>query len=152
MDIGCYCINLARLLFDAEPVGIRAAVRRDPVMGIDIVGSAVLDFPGGGQSSFTCSIRAEPYQRVHIFGTAGRIELEIPFNIPPDRQTRIFVTSGGDASVAPATRTLVFPAADQYSIQATLFARAVLDGTEVPVPVRDAVANLQVIEAILASG
>ncbi len=151
MDIGCYCINLSRMLFAAEPARVKAAVRRDPEMGIDIVSSAVLEFPGGGQSTFACSIRAEPYQRVHIFGTAGRIEIEIPFNIPPDRETRVLVTSGGEAPVAPATETLVFEAVDQYSIQASLFARAVLEGTEVSVPVEDAVANMRVIEAILAT-
>jgi predicted dehydrogenase len=150
MDIGCYCINLSRLLFGAEPAGIKASVRRDPEMGIDIVASAILEFPGGGQSAFTCSIRAEPYQRVRIFGTSGRIEIEIPFNIPPDRETRVFLTSGGDPPVAPATEARTFPPADQYSIQASLFARAVLEGTEVPVPVEDAVANLKVIEAILS--
>ena len=145
MDIGCYCINLSRMLFDAEPTRIEASVRRDPEMLIDIVSSALLEFPGGGQSAFTCSIRAEPYQRVHIFGTSGRIEIEIPFNIPSDRETRIFMTSGGDAPTAPIT-------ADQYSIQASAFSRAVLENTEVPVPIEDAIANMKVIEAILATG
>jgi predicted dehydrogenase len=120
-------------------------------MGIDIVTSAVLGFPGGGQSTFTCSIRAEEYQRVHIVGSDGRIDIEIPFNIPPDRETRIFVTQGGDPPVAPATETLVFPAVDQYTIQASLFAQAVLDDTDVPVPPADAIANMRVIEAILAT-
>jgi len=152
MDIGCYCINLSRMLFAAEPIRIEAAVRRDPEMGIDIVSSALLEFPGGGQSAFTCSIRAEPYQRVHLFGTSGRIEIEIPFNIPSDRETRVFVTSGGDAPVAPATETLVFAPIDQYSIQASAFARAVLGDTAVPVPAEDAVANMKVIEGILATG
>lgn len=151
MDIGCYCINLSRMLFESEPSRIEAVVRRDPAMGIDIVTSAVLGFPGGGQSTFTCSIRAEEYQRVHIVGSDGRIDIEIPFNIPPDRETRIFVTQGGDPPVAPATDTLVFPAVDQYTIQASLFAQAVLDDTDVPVPPADAIANMRVIETILAT-
>ncbi len=151
MDIGCYCINLSRMLFEAEPTRVEAAVRRDRTMGIDIVSSAVLEFPGGGQATFTCSTRAEDYQRVHIVGTHGRIDIEIPFNIPPDRQTRIFVTQGGDPPVAPTTETVSFPAADQYTIQASLFARAILDDTEVSVPIEDAIANMRVIETILAT-
>jgi predicted dehydrogenase len=151
MDIGCYNVNLSRLLFGAEPTAIDAVVRRDPEMGVDIVSSAVLQFPGGGQSSFTCAIRAEDYQRVHIFGTRGRIEMEIPFNIPPDRATRIFVTAGGDPPADPATETIEFEPADQYTIQARLFAQAVLDDTDVPVPASDAVANMKVIETILAN-
>jgi len=151
MDIGCYCINATRMLFQAEPERVEASVRRDPAMGIDIVTSAVLEFPGGGQSTLTCSTRAEPDQRVHIVGSEGRVELEIPFNIPPDRDTRIFVTKGGDPPVAPDTQTMTFSAADQYTIQASLFAQAILDDSDVPVPVDDAIANMRVIEAILAN-
>lgn len=150
MDIGCYSINSARMLFAAEPVSIQAAVRRDPVMMVDTLSSVVLGFPGGGQATFTCSIRTEPDQRVHIVGDSGRIDIEIPFNIPPDRETRIFVTVGGDPPVAPDTRTVTFPAADQYTIQAELFAAAIIDDAPVPVPVTDAIANMRVIEAVLA--
>jgi predicted dehydrogenase len=149
MDIGCYNINASRMLFDAEPVRIEAAVRRDPVMGIDTLSSAVLEFPGGGQATFTCSIRSEDYQRVHIVGSTGRIEIEIPFNIPPNRETRILLTVGGDPPVAPVTETLVFPAEDQYTIQARLFAQAILDDSPVPVPVSDAIANMKAIDSIL---
>jgi len=148
MDIGCYNINLSRMLFAAEPVSVGGAVRRDPVMGIDTLSSAVLEFPDGGQASFTCSTRVESDQRVHIVGTEGRIEIEVPFNIPPDRETRIFVSARGEPS---DTMTLSFAPADQYTIQADLFARAVLDDTAVAVPVSDAVGNMRVIEAILAA-
>jgi len=151
MDIGCYPINVARLVFESEPDEVASVVRRDPQMGIDVVTSAVLGFPGGGQASFTCSTRAEDYQRVHILGTDGRIEIEIPFNIPPRRETRILITSGGEPPIDPDTETIVFPPKDQYTVQAELFADAVLSGGPVPVPPADAVANMKVIEAVLAS-
>jgi predicted dehydrogenase len=151
MDIGCYNVHLSRLLFAAEPTEVQAAVRRDPDMGIDTLSSAVLTFPGGGQATFTCSTRAEPDQRVHIVGTQGRIAIEIPFNIPPDRETRITITAGGDPPVAPHTDVRTFAPADAYSLQATAFARAILDDTPTPVPIEDAVANMRVIEAILAT-
>lgn len=147
MDIGCYNINLSRMLFGAEPTRIAATVHRDPVMGIDTLSSAVLEFPGGGHATFTCSTRSESDQRVHIVGTEGRIEIEIPFNIPPDRETRIFLTQGGNP-----TRTIQFEPVDQYTIQAELFAQAILDDTALAVNIDDAFANMEVIEAILATG
>ena len=119
-------------------------------MGIDTLTSAVLGFPRGGQSSFTCSTRAEDFQRVHIVGTGGRVEIEIPFNIPPGVDTRISVTAGGEPPLAPATETIVFPPANQYTIQAELFAQSILDDTPVPVDPSDAVANMKVVDAILA--
>lgn len=150
MDIGCYCINLSRLVFDDEPTSISAEVTRDPALGVDTVTSAVMAFPRGGHALFTCSTRAEDSQGVHIIGTAGRLEIDIPFNIPTLVDTRIRVTAGGDPPVDPATETVVFPPANQYTIQAEAFARAILDDTPVPVDPRDAIGNMAVIEAILA--
>jgi hypothetical protein len=40
---------------------------------------------------------------------------------------------------------------DQYTVQAEVFAAAVLDGVEPPFPIEDAVANLRVMEQITAS-
>lgn len=150
MDIGCYAINSARLLFGAEPVAVRSSLHRDAEMGIDTLTSAVLEFPGGGQCTFTVGIRSEPYQRVQVVGTRGRLEVEIPFNIPSDRPTRLFVTAGGDPPADPDTRTLEFPTANQYTLQAEAFGQAILDGAPAPVPPSDALATLAVMEAVRA--
>ena len=149
-DIGCYSVNLSRMLFAAEPTRVRASITRDPVLRVDTVTSAILEFDSG-VATFTCSTRTESDQRVDIYGTEGRVSLEIPFNIPPDRPTRIFLTAGGDPPVAPATETFTFEAADPYACEADRFADAVLDGVPLPVQPEDAVANLRVIEAIFAA-
>jgi predicted dehydrogenase len=150
-DIGCYCVNLSRMLFGAEPERVGGSVLRDPVMGIDVLTSGILDF-GDVVATFTCSTRAEPDQRVHIYGTEGRISLEIPFNIPPDRPTRVSLTAGGDPPVRPETEVFTFDPANEYTIQAERFAAAVLDGGRVPIPPSDAVGNLRVIEELFRSG
>jgi predicted dehydrogenase len=150
MDIGCYAINLSRMLYGGEPTGVSAAVHRDPRFGVDVVTSALLEF-GDGQSVFTVSTQAEPEQRVHVMGTTGNIEVEIPFNIPPDRETRVLVTAGGDPPTDPDTVTIAFPQVDQYTVQAELFAQAILDDTPVPTAPGDGVANMEVIERIFAA-
>ena len=146
-DIGCYAVNLSRMLFAAEPVRVTSAIRRDPLGGTDTLASAILEFDAG-VASFTVSTRAEDDQRVHVHGSTGRISVEIPFNIPPDRPTRIQLASGGEPPVAPNVETLTFPAADPYTAEASAFATAVLEDRPVPVPPADAVANLRVIETI----
>jgi predicted dehydrogenase len=151
MDVGCYSVNLSRMLFGREPDRVEASVRRDPEMGVDVLTSAILGF-GDDVATFTCSTRTEPDQRVHVYGTQGRISVGIPFNIPPDLPTQVFLTSGGDPPVNPATETLTFEPADPYAIQAERFARAVLDDEPLPVPPEDAVANMRVIEAIFEAG
>ena len=149
-DIGCYTINLSRMVFGGEPSRIQASLRRDAATGVDVLVSAILDFEGG-VASFTCAIRSESDQRVDIYGTTGRISIEIPFNIPPDRPTRIRLTAGGDPPVAPHTTVLEFPTTDPYTAEVERFASAVLDGGPTPVPPEDAVANLRVIEEIFAT-
>ena len=104
---------------------------RDPATGTDVVTSGILGF-GDGLAIFTCSTRAEDDQRVDIYGTTGRISIEIPFNIPPDLPTRIFVTAGGDPPVAPNTETLTFDAADPYTVEADAFADRGPGGTPGP--------------------
>ena len=151
-DVGCYCVNLSRMLFGGEPVRVEGAVVRDGAAGdgVDILTTGLLEFDNG-LASFGCSIRTEPDQRVDVYGSDGRISIGIPFNIPPDRPTQVFVTKGGDPPVAPATETLTFETKDPYAAEAERFAEAVLDGLPTPVPPSDAVANLRVIERLFAS-
>ncbi len=149
-DIGCYQVNLSRMLFGVEPIDVEAVITRDPTSGVDIVTSALLTFPAG-VATFTCSTRLEPDQQVHIYGTEGRISIGIPFNIPPDRPTQVFLTAGGDPPVAPDTQVLTFETADPYAVEAEAFATAVLDGLPTPVSPTDAVANLRVMERIFAA-
>jgi predicted dehydrogenase len=149
-DIGCYSVNLSRMLFGAEPRHVWAALVRDPVMQVDVLTSGIMTFDDG-IASFTCSTRAEDDQRVHIYGSTGRISIWIPFNIPPDRPTEVYVSAGGDPPVAPDTRVLTFEVADPYTVEFERFAAAVLDGQPAPVPPEDAVANLRVLERIFAA-
>lgn len=148
MDIGCYAINLSRMVFGSEPTRVQASLRKDPDFGVDIVTSALLDF-GDGHASFVVSTQTEPDQRVHLLGSTGRIEIEIPFNIPPDRETRVFLTQAGNPAAGPDTVTITFPPTNQYTVQAELFAQAILDDGPVPTPPEDGVANMAVIEQIV---
>jgi predicted dehydrogenase len=138
------------MLFGEEPMQVAATIRRDPVMGVDVVASAILEF-STGTAAFTCSTRAEDDQRVDIYGTRGRISIRIPFNIPPDRPTTVTIAAGGDPPVAPDIEVLTFPTADPYAVEVEAFTAAVLDSTPTPVPPDDAVANVRVIERIFAA-
>jgi predicted dehydrogenase len=149
MDIGCYPINISRFLFGEEPVRVMGLIERDPEMKTDRLTSAILHFPSG-QSIFTCSTQLVPYQRVNVFGTKGRIEVEIPFNAPNDRPCRIFIDDGHDLFGGGITSE-TFPICDQYTIQGDAFSKAVMENTAVPVPLEDAIKNMAVIEAIFRS-
>lgn len=144
MDIGCYPINTSRWVFGEEPRRAAALVERDPKFGTDRLTSAILDFPSG-QATFTASTQMFPYQKMHLFGTTGRVEIEIPFNAPPDQHTRIQI-------YAPEQRVETFGVCDQYTLQGDAFSRAILDEGPIPVPLEDALRNMATIDAVFRSG
>ncbi len=148
-DIGCYPIAMSRFMFGSEPSRVVSLVERDPEMKIDRLTSALLEFPEG-HALFTCGTQLVPYQRMQFLGTTGRIEIEIPFNAPPDRPCRIFVDDGRDIFGSGISIETI-PTSDQYTIQAELFSKAIQEDGEVPVSVEDAIRNMAVIDAVFRS-
>jgi predicted dehydrogenase len=149
MDIGCYPITTSRWIFGEEPLRVVAMLETDPEFGTDRLSSAMMEFPSG-QSVFTCSTQLVPYQRMQFLGTEGRIEIRIPFNAPNDRPCEILIDNGKDVLGSGITVETI-PTCDQYTVQGDAFSKAIREGTEVPVPLEDAVANMAVIEAIVRS-
>ena len=149
LDIGCYLIHASRYAFRCQPTRVVGLIENDPEMHTDRLTSAMLHFPGG-HSVFTCSTQLVPYQRIHFVGTRGRIEIEIPFNAPTASPTRLFIDSSGDLSGGGIT-TETFPVCDQYTAQGDAFSKAILDGTEIPVPLEEGIGNMRVIEAVFNS-
>lgn len=144
MDIGCYCVSLSRFIFDEEPARVCGSIEFDDRFQVDRLAAGLMEFTQG-VSSFFCSTQMPRYQRVHIFGSEGRIEIEIPFNAPPDRPCRIWLQEENEI------QELSIDVCNQYTIQGDLFSKAILENTEVPTPVEDSVANLRVIEALFRS-
>jgi len=144
MDIGCYCISLARFIFDSEPKRVFGKLEYDPEFKTDRLGSGILEFVEGS-STFSCSTQLTPYQRVNIFGTEGRIEIEIPFNAPPNKPCRMLHQNKDQVE------EIILEICNQYTIQGDLFSLAVLNNTEVPTPLKDSVANMKALEAVILS-
>jgi predicted dehydrogenase len=144
MDIGCYAVSTSRWLFQAEPVQVSARFELDSQSGVDRSIAGVMQFPTG-MASYTCSTRLPSFQRVSVFGTRGRLELELPFNPPTDHPHRALLEAEG------GSEQIVFDICDQYGIQADHFSRAILNDTDVLTPIHDAVANMRVIDALVRS-
>jgi len=145
MDIGCYASSVSRWLFNAEPQRVFGLVVNDPHFGVDRLVSVILDF-GVGHATFTCSMQIAHFQRAHLAGVEGHIELsEAPFNPPNDRPCIVRLQRGGDV------QQLETEVCDQYRIQGDHFAEAILNDAPVPIPLEDAVRNMEVLDAIVVS-
>ena len=149
-DIGCYPIVTARFIFGAEPQRVMAGIDRDPQFKTDRTTSAVLDFGEGRQLTFTVSTQTVPYQRVNIFGTKARLEVEIPFNAPQGGAMRLWLDDGkklGDASA----KAIKIEKADQYQLEGEFFSRVVRGEEENHYGVEDAIQQARILDAVFRS-
>lgn len=148
LDIGCYPITVSRFIFGADPIRVSATIDYDPKFQTDRLMGGLADFGKGRHLSFTISTQLAPYQRVQIMGTKGRIEVEIPFNAPPDKPNRIFV-QGETMNVGEWHS---YPVSDQYMLQAEAFGRAIRKEVKLAYGVNDAIINMKVIDAFFKAG
>ena len=146
-DIGCYPITVARCVFGAEPARVVALIDRDPDFKTDRTTSGIADFGSGRQLTFTTSTQSAPYQRVNVLGSKGRLEVEIPFNAPPDEPNRYFV-QGMDMT---RVETITLPVSDQYQMQGEAFSRVVRGEEPLVHGVDDAIQNMRIIDAFFRS-
>jgi predicted dehydrogenase len=148
LDIGCYPVTIARYIFGEDPLRCAATIDFDPKFKTDRLAGAIVEFSKGRHLTFTVSTQLAPYQRVHIVGTKGRIEIEIPFNAPPDKPNRLFV-QGKEMNEG---KWHVFPVSDQYQLQAESFSRVIRKKQKLVWGVEDALTNMRIIDALFKSG
>jgi predicted dehydrogenase len=144
MDIGCYCISLARFIYDEEP--LRALGQITPYAGfeVDCFVSGILEF-ADGNATFTASTKSEAEQYVEIHGEHGSILIPLPFNPIADTITHIILKRDGVA------QEIVQAPSDHYRNMADAYAESITSHAPVPTPLSDALANMKIIDAIFAS-
>ena len=148
-DIGCYPIHTSRFIFGEEPARVASLINYDPELKVDRLVSVIMDFPSG-QATFTAATQLQRYQVMQFFGTEKKVEIEIPFNAPDDQPCRLLINEGD--IMKPATLVINVDRCNQYTLQGDAFSQAILNDTEVPVPLEDSLANTAVIEAVFRAG
>ncbi|MFN8501440.1 Gfo/Idh/MocA family protein [Kouleothrix sp.] len=151
MDVGCYCVNLARLAVGQAPSRALAAARWAP-SGVDLTLAGTLEYPGAALAQISCSLATSFHQSVQIVGSAGVIQYDGAFNLPADQAGVLHIRR--DAPGA-APETIEFPGVNQYQAEAEGFARLVAAGhgaAGLPeMPLAETLDNMAAIEALLRS-
>jgi predicted dehydrogenase len=145
MDIGCYCISFPRFILGNEPQSVMSLIDVDPEMKTDRLTTGILDFGQGVNATFTCSTQLEPYQRINIYGTKGRLEIEIPVNAIANEPAKLWLQNNKEI------QELTTEPANQYTLQADELSKAILNNTAVPTPLTDGVNNMKVIDGLFKS-
>jgi predicted dehydrogenase len=149
LDIGCYPISVSNWLVGRLPQRVMGILDLDERFQIDRSGTVMLDY-GDVQSSFFYSTQSVYRQHLEIIGTDGRLEIELPFTPPPDRDCHLFIYDGSDMGLG-IKETIVIPPCDRFAVTAAAFATAILDGTEFLLSIEQSIDNLRTIEAIFCS-
>lgn len=144
MDVGCYCVNVARTLAGAEPVEAMATARWTE-RGVDDELTGVLRFPSGLTAHFDAALTMERCEFYEVAGPDGHLRVDAAF-LPGTGEVVIEERRG-----RAGTTLHHVPGADEYRGMVEHFATCVLEGRPVRYPPAEAVANMRAIEALYRS-
>ena len=143
LDIGCYCISVARWIFGREPRRVSGQLDLDPTFGVDRHASGLMDF-APGMATFFCSTQSYNSQQVKITGTRGQLVVENPFFARRDTPSRLLLSGETDDII-------VIGEPNQYLEQINAFSLAALEGRPAPTPLSDALGNMRAVDGIFAA-
>jgi len=144
MDVGCYCINASRLIFEAEPITAKGLGRYDGVRGVDVTTLALLEFPDNRFASFSCSMLLQRSNRYEVVGSEGSIEVPTAF-VPGNTDVVLRVSDRSGST------EVVVPGVDQYRLEVEHFSKCILDGTSLTYPAENGLATMRTIDAVRSS-
>jgi len=142
-DIGCYCINVIRLLLGNEPIRIRGTARFNDRTGIDETFAGILDFPGLQVGLFDCAFRSTFHQRLEVLGDRGTLELPAPF-LPVGTSEILKHQEGADERIS-------IEPANSYKLMAEHFNQCILNDRPPRYPPTDGLNNMRVIDSLFNS-
>lgn len=145
MDVGCYCINVMRLMTGEEPQGAHAFADIGSETQVDETLTGALQFPSGAVGHFDCSLRTSFAHTYEIRGTTGRIRVAEAFVMPADKDVVIEHWDGSSHS------RITIAAANSYTLMVEDFAAALIEGRPPRYAPQDGVANMKVIDTLVAS-
>ena len=143
MDVGCYCVNITRLMAGREPITVQAKANWAS-SGVDEQLAGIMDFGEGLVAHFDCGFTQSDRQHCTVAGTDAYLDIPKPF-LPGKGESLIHEERGQQFS-----RDHKFAGADEYRMIAEDFMWAIA-GEAPPYPIKDSVANMEVIQALLAS-
>lgn len=145
MDVGCYGVNVARLMAGAEPVA-GCGIADYGASGVDESFVGALRFAVDGRAAVVAeidvSIRAAGGTSYELIGTQGKLVVRQGFKPDANEEGEIQLHQHGDVS------RIFTDAVDQYRLMVEEFGKSVLLGRPLAFPARDAVANMRVLDML----
>lgn len=147
-DIGIYCINAARTLFAAEPLEVSAITGKgidDRFDQVEQQVGAALRFSEDRLAVFSAGYGLAFGSRYELVGTEGRLVLEPAYSHDKDLVLEHRAADGSREAKKKFRRR------DQVAPEISYFSKCVGAGTEPEPSGREGLADVRVIEALMAS-
>jgi glucose-fructose oxidoreductase len=145
-DIGVYCINAARYLFQREPIEVFAMAEspsRDRLPDVHETVQVSLRFPGGRLGGFVVSASGAPLGEYGVVGTRGNLLVREAYGyVNP-------ITH--ELTVEGNTERKNFEKRDQFAPELIYFADCILSHREPEPSGIEGLIDIQIVEAILRS-
>mgnify|MGYP001368302875 FL=1 len=144
LDIGCYCIDVAKMIFNGNPKSAQSHIDYDSNFGTDRLTTGLLEFERG-TATLVCSTQTFPFQQVCIHGTQGRIEVDIPFNSASDEELRSIrvITQNG-------VEEKTFEQANAYALMAQGMQHAIEEQKPLPITLEDSMETMAIIDRLFS--
>jgi predicted dehydrogenase len=145
-DMGIYCINAARYLFQDEPTEVVAFCANNGEKRFeeaDEMTSAIMRFPGDKLATFTSSFGVAPVSTLQVLGTKGNLRMDSAYSYQGELKQQITINN--------ETQEQSFPAGDQFAAEIVYFSDCVLTGKDPEPSGEEGLADVRIIRAINAS-
>ncbi|MBE9211528.1 Gfo/Idh/MocA family oxidoreductase [Plectonema cf. radiosum LEGE 06105] len=145
-DMGVYCINAARYLFQDEPIEVFAFIANNGEKRfeqVDEMTSVIMRFPKERLASFTSSFGASSTATFRVIGTKGDLRMDSAYTYAGDLKQQITVE--GD------TQEKSYSAGDQFGAEIQYFSDCVLNNQEPEPSGTEGLADVRTIRAIIQS-
>ena len=142
LDIGCYCVDVAKMIFDGNPKSAQSHIEYDTNFSTDRLTTGLLEFERG-TATLVCSTQTYPFQQVCIHGTQGRIEVDIPFNSASDEELRSIRIITQDGVVEKT-----FEQVNAYALMAQAMQQALENQHPLPITLEDSMETMAIIDRL----
>lgn len=145
-DIGIYCINAARYLFQEEPtevLAVAASKGEQRFSEVEETTAAILRFPNGRLATFTCSFGAAKVSQYQVVGTQGDLLVESAYNW--QGELKHYLTIDGK------TQEQTFAPHDQLAAEFAYFSDCILSNKEPEPNGIEGLIDVRIIQALYQS-
>lgn len=145
-DMGVYCINAVRYLFQDEPtevIAVSANNGEKRFEKIDEMTSVIMRFPGERLATFTSSFGAASVSSYQVVGTKGDLRMDSAYSYQGELKQQITINQEKQEES--------FSVGDQFAAEIIYFSDCILNNKEPEPSGEEGLADVRIVRAIYQS-